>query len=107
MPIIEQKKSESAVLLVKCPERKGVVAAVSNFIYEHNGDILHSDQHQVPELKLFMMRLEWEMNGFAFPLDEFGARFADVARGFEMEWRVAEANRRPRVAILVSKSGHC
>jgi formyltetrahydrofolate deformylase len=105
MKVVPQKKS--AVLLVKCPERKGVVAAVSNFIYEHNGDILHSDQHQVAELKLFMMRLEWEMEGFAFGLDEFGEKFAAVAREFEMEWRVAEADRRPRVAILVSKSGHC
>ena len=101
------KNTNSAVLLVKCPERKGVVAAISNFIYEHNGDILHSDQHQVPELKLFMMRVEWDLEGFSFPLGEFYERFAAIQKQFEMECRVAHSDARPRVAILVSKSGHC
>ena len=51
----------SAILLTQCPEQKGVVAAVANFIYKHNGNILHADDHQDPEFGLFMMRVEWEL----------------------------------------------
>lgn len=97
----------NGVLLVKCPERKGVVAALANFIYAHNGDILHADEHQDPLLKLFMMRVEWGMDGFTLPLNAFAAEFKDVADEFHMEWKVASTNERPRVAIMVSKSGHC
>ena len=97
----------SGILLVKCPERKGVVAALANFIYAHNGDILHADEHQDPLLKLFMMRIEWNMEGFTLPLKNFAAEFKEVAAEFQMEWRVASANERLRVAIMVSKSGHC
>jgi len=97
----------SAVLLTKCPEQKGIVAAVADFIYKHNGNILHADDHQDPELQMFMMRVEWDLEGFDFDLKEFGARFAPVAKKFKMEWQAAHANHRPRVAILVSKSGHC
>jgi len=53
----------SAILLTQCPEQKGVVAAVANFIYKHNGNILHADDHQDPELRMFMMRVEWELEG--------------------------------------------
>jgi formyltetrahydrofolate deformylase len=97
----------SAILLTKCPEQKGIVAAVADFIYKHNGNILHADDHQDPELQMFMMRVEWDLEGFDFDLEEFGARFAPVAQKFKMEWQAAHANHRPRVAILVSKSGHC
>ncbi|MEO5936112.1 MAG: formyltetrahydrofolate deformylase [Terriglobales bacterium] len=98
----------NAVLLVKCPERKGVVAALANFIYAHNGDILHAEEHQDPLLKLFMMRVEWGMEGFTLPLDgAFAAEFKELFDEFHMEWKVALTNHRPRVAIMVSKSGHC
>jgi len=97
----------SAILLTQCPEQKGVVAAVANFIYKHNGNILHADDHQDPEFGLFMMRVEWELEGFDFAVDEFGAHFAPVAQKFKMQWRVARSGYRPRMAILVSKSGHC
>jgi len=97
----------SAILLTQCPEQKGVVAAVANFIYKHNGNILHADDHQDPELRMFMMRVEWELEGFDFELDEFAARFAPVVQKFKMHWQVARSGHRPRVAILVSKSGYC
>lgn len=97
----------SGVLLVKCPERKGVVAALANFIYAHNGDILHTDQHQEPEQRLFMMRIEWKLEGFTLSLNDFAREFKEVADEFQMEWKLATASDRPRVAIMVSKSGHC
>ena len=54
-----------------------------------------------------MMRLEWNIEGFTLPLKDFGTEFKEVAAEFQMEWKVAAAGDRPRVAIMVSKSGHC
>ena len=54
---------DSAVLLIDCPDRKGLVARVSTLLYEHGANILHADQHQDHELGLFFMRVEWALNG--------------------------------------------
>jgi formyltetrahydrofolate deformylase len=97
----------SAILLTRCPEQKGVVAAVANFIYQHNGNILHADDHQDAAFGLFMMRVEWELEGFDFSLDDFDRHFTPVAQTFRLEWRVAQSHHHPRMAIMVSKSGHC
>jgi len=99
--------SDTAVLLLRCPERKGVVAAVASFIYQHNGNIVQADEHQDPELKLYFMRVEWELHDFRLSLEEFTERFAPVAAEFDMNWRLRPASYRPKVAIFVSKSGHC
>ena len=105
--VAPKSKPNSAVLLLQCPERKGVVAAVANFIYSQNGSIAHADEHQDPELGLFMMRVEWSLEDFKLPLEHFAHHFEPIAREFQMKWRIAESNVRPRVAIFVSKSGHC
>jgi formyltetrahydrofolate deformylase len=99
--------ADNGVLLLRCPEQKGVVAAVAGFIYEHNGNIVRADEHQDPDQKIYFMRVEWELGDFTLSIDEFRERFAPVARDFAMAWRVARTTDRPRVAILVSKSGHC
>ena len=54
---------DSAVLLIDCPDRKGLVARVSSLLYGHGANILHADQHQDHELGLFFMRVEWALNG--------------------------------------------
>lgn len=54
---------DSAVLLIDCPDRKGLVARVAGLLYEHGANILHADQHQDHELGLFFMRVEWGLNG--------------------------------------------
>lgn len=100
-------KSNSAILLLQCPERKGVVAAVANFIYSHNGNISHADEHRDTEAGVYMMRLEWSLDDFKLPLEHFAHHFEPIAQQFEMKWRIAESNYRPKVAIFVSKSGHC
>jgi formyltetrahydrofolate deformylase len=97
----------SAILLVECPDRKGVVAAIADFIFRHNGNILHADQHQAAELKLFLCRVEWDLADFAMDIEEFPRRFAPVARKFRMRWRLALSAHRPRVCIMVSKHDHC
>ena len=97
----------SAVLLLSCPDQKGLVAAIANFLLTYNANILHADQHQDAELKLFLMRVEWDLNGFSLPLEDFAAAFAPIASKHQMTWRLAESGRKPRMAIFVSKFDHC
>ncbi|MBN9520191.1 formyltetrahydrofolate deformylase [bacterium] len=97
----------TAVLLVTCPDRKGIVAGVSEFLYRHDANILHADQHQDAERRLFLMRVEWDLAGFGLDLAEFPRRFAPVADRFEMRWRLERSDQPVRVALFVSKYDHC
>jgi formyltetrahydrofolate deformylase len=97
----------TAVLLVTCPDRKGIVAGVSEFLYRHDANILHADQHQDAERGLFLMRVEWDLAGFGLDLAEFPRRFAPIADRFEMRWRLERSDQPVRVALFVSKYDHC
>jgi formyltetrahydrofolate deformylase len=97
----------TAVLLISCPDQKGLVAAIADFLLQHNANILHADQHQDAELKLFLMRVEWDLADFSLDLAEFAAAFEPIARRFGMAWRLAESSRKPRLAVFVSKFDHC
>ncbi len=95
-------------LLIDCPDHKGVIAAVSSFIALHNGNILSADQHvSDPPSGSFFMRMEIEGDRFGLGRDEFDAAFAPLARQHTMRWRVSYTDRPKRMAILVSKGGHC
>ncbi len=97
----------TAVLLISCPDQRGLVAAIAEFLLKHEANILHADQHQDAELKLFLMRVEWEMTGFTLDLADFAAAFQPLASRFEMDWRLADSLRKPRLAVFVSKFDHC
>ena len=97
----------SAILLVSCPDRKGVVAAIAEFIFRHNGNILCNDEHGDEESNLFLTRVEFDAADFDFDLAEFPQRFGPIARDFQMDWRLARSADRPRIAIFVSKYDHC
>jgi formyltetrahydrofolate deformylase len=97
----------TATLLINCPDRKGLVAAIAEFLYRHNANILHADQHQDAEQNLFLMRVEWDLTGFNLSPDEFEAEFAETARKFDMRWQLNLSSRKPRIAIFVSKYDHC
>ncbi|HEU4792450.1 MAG TPA: formyltetrahydrofolate deformylase [Nitrolancea sp.] len=99
--------SKSAVLLITCPDRKGLVAAIANFLYQYNANILHADQHQDSECNLFQMRVEWDMTGFTLSLDEFERRFQPLAAALQMQWHLASSERDPRTALFVSREDHC
>ncbi|MFN0125020.1 MAG: formyltetrahydrofolate deformylase [Blastocatellia bacterium] len=98
---------KTAILLIDCPDRKGLVAAVAEFLYAHNANILHADQHQDSEGGLFFTRIEWDLAEFSFDLTEFPARFAPIAARFQMRWRLEQNSVRPRIALFVSKYDHC
>lgn len=97
----------SAVLLITCPDQKGIVAGVGEFLYRHDANILHADQHQDAERGLFLMRVEWDLTGFGLDLAEFPRRFAPLADRFEMRWRLERSDHPLRVALFVSKYDHC
>ena len=97
----------SAVLLISCPDRKGIVATISDFVFRHNGNILHADEHADEESNLFLMRVEFDPAEFDIDLADFSRHFTPIAEKFEMQWRLARSNYRPKMIILVSKYDHC
>jgi formyltetrahydrofolate deformylase len=98
----------SAILLVQCPDRKGLSAAIADFIFQHNGNILHVEQHQAGDAALcYLARTEFSLDAFALDVKAFAAEFAPIADKFQMQWRLALGSYRPRVAIFVSKYDHC
>jgi formyltetrahydrofolate deformylase len=97
----------TATLLINCPDRKGLVAAIAEFLYRHNANILHADQHQDAENNLFLMRVEWELNDFGIAPESFAEHFSPVADRFQMQWQLKLSRQRPRVAIMVSHYDHC
>jgi formyltetrahydrofolate deformylase len=97
----------TAILLVTCPDRKGLVAAIADFILKHNGNILHADEHGDAESRLFLMRVEFDSSEFDIDLTEFSRHFSPVADKLGMNWRLAQSSYRPRMAILVSRYDHC
>ena len=97
----------SAILLIHCPDRKGIVAGVSGFLHRHGANILHADQHQDNDLGLFFMRVEWDLADFALDDAAFRAEFQPLAESFQMQWQLAYSAARPAVAIFVSQQQHC
>ena len=78
----------TAILLIDCPDRKGLVAAIAEFLYRHEANILHADQHQDAERGLFLMRVEWDLAGFDLTPDECARRFRPIADLYRMNWRL-------------------
>lgn len=126
--------SDTAVLLIDCPDQTGLVARVSGLLYEHGVNILHADQHVDHETGLFFMRVEWALNGERrrqelpqsllsessaanaeavedggepFDLDRFRAAFIPLASELAMHWSLSSSARRPRVALFCSHYLHC
>lgn len=98
-------------LLISCPDKKGLIAAISSFIAMHDGNILSADQYVSEEgangSGTFFMRLEIEGRGFGLKRDEFGPAFAPLARQHKMDWRLCYTDTPKRMAILVSRYDHC
>lgn len=97
----------TATLLINCPDRKGLVAAIADFLYRHDANILHADQHQDAENNLFLMRVEWDLNGFGIAPETFAEHFSPLAQRFQMQWQLKLSQQRPRMAIMVSHYDHC
>src|SRR5258706_6932853 len=105
--IIASPVKNTAILLVDCPDRRGIVAEISEFLYRHNANILHNDQHQDADLGLFLTRVEWDLSDFKLGISDFKKAFAPIAGKFGMRWRLETSAARPRMAIMVSQYTHC
>ena len=101
------KDSPTAILLVSCPDQPGIVAGVSAFLYENQGNIVDVDQHVDSEYGVFLMRVEWETNGFAVARDEIGSAIAPLAEKFSMDWSLYFSDIVPRAALFVTRDNHC
>lgn len=97
----------SGILLLDCRDRRGIVAAIADFLYAHGANILHADQHQDNEAGMFFMRVEWSLDGFDLCERTFREQFGAVAREFRMHWRLAWPAAVSRIAIFVSRYQHC
>jgi formyltetrahydrofolate deformylase len=97
-----------AVLLIRCADRPGIVAAVSTFLFQHGANVVDLDQHSTEEVPgTYFMRLEFQTGGLDVPLDRLGPLFgAEVGDRMGMEWRLASHGERRRVAVLVSRHDH-
>ncbi|MCB6185210.1 formyltetrahydrofolate deformylase [Leeia sp. TBRC 13508] len=97
----------TATLLISSPDRKGLVAAIADFLYKHNANILHADQHQDATEGIFLMRVEWDLADFTLSLADFPAAFDKAMADFDMNWQLVDGRKRTRMAIFVSKFDHC
>ena len=103
-----EKKANRARMLISCPDRPGIVAAVSQFLYEQGANIVQSDQYSMdPDGGMFFMRLEFDLPDLEQRIAALQEDFTRVADRFQMRWSVYRAARRKRIAIFVSKEDHC
>ena len=100
-------KPPTATLLLSCPNQKGLVAKVSQFLYEHGADITHADHHIDHEASIFFMRVEWRTEAFDLGPEETRDRFGELAEKLEMRWQLHDSSQVQRVALFVSKQDHC
>jgi formyltetrahydrofolate deformylase len=99
---------KKAILIVQCLDQKGIVAAVSKFLFSYNGNILEVDQHVDGDMGMFFMRASWELDSFHIPREEIKARFtAEVGIEFQMKFSLYFNFPKPRMAIFISKLSHC
>jgi len=96
-----------AILLISCQDQKGITAAVTNFIFQNHGNIIHADQHIDEQSNTFFMRIEWSLDGFKIKREDIQPAFSVVAKPFNMTWKLSFSDQKIRVAIFVGKHLHC
>ena len=97
----------NAILLISSADQKGITAAVTNFVFEHKGNILHADQHIDDQENIFFMRIEWSLEGFNLKRDQIATSFKSIADKFSMDWQLSFTDEVDRMAVFVSKHVHC
>jgi formyltetrahydrofolate deformylase len=97
----------TATLLLSCPDRKGLVAALSQFLYDHGANILDAQQHTDLTEGMFFQRIHFDMAELDIPRDQLETLLEIECGRYKMRWRISYSDRRKRVAIFVSKFEHC
>lgn len=104
----QPSERRSATLLIHCPDQRGLIAAVTGFISQNNGNILDLDQHVDAQKQVFFMRAVWDVEDFDIPPEAIGERFREtVAEPYRMNWQLHFSDSRPRMALFVSRLSHC
>ncbi len=99
---------DSAIIIITCSDKPGIVAAVTGFIHEHNGSIINLEQHVDTQQSQFNMRLEWDISKFKIDNENIHAVFKkEIADKFDMSFDVHFSNEIPKIALFVSKLSHC
>ncbi|NCD31974.1 MAG: formyltetrahydrofolate deformylase [Spartobacteria bacterium] len=98
---------KTAILLISCPDRMGINTTVTRFVSEHNGNILHLDQHVDQVENVFFMRIEWDLDGFSVPENEITAHLTPIALDFDMTYELHFSDTTQRIALFVSRFPHC
>jgi formyltetrahydrofolate deformylase len=98
-----------ARLLVSCPDRPGIIAAISRFLHEREANIVSSDQHSTdPEGGTFFLRMAFTVDHLTVSREALTREFAaEVAEPLQLTWRIRYVDQRPRMAIMVSREDHC
>lgn len=99
--------SSVAILLLSCPDQKGLVARIAQFIYENGGNILDLEEHVEPEEQYFFIRVAWELQNFAIPVADLHEAFNMLAESINATWQIKFLQDKMRVVIFVSKYDHC
>lgn len=97
----------TAILLISCPDQKGITASITDFIYKHQGNIEHADQHIDFQSNIFFMRIEWSLDNFNLPKEQISKEFSCLADKFKMNFSLHFSSQTPRMAIFVSQQTHC
>lgn len=98
----------TAILLAYCPDQRGIVAKVTEFIDNNTGNIVYLDQHVDFEEQMFFMRLEWELDKFLIPAEKIADYFqTQIAKKYSMSFELYFSFNTSRMAIFVSKLSHC
>jgi formyltetrahydrofolate deformylase len=105
---MENNNKNTATILMHCPDQKGIVAKVTEFLSENNGNIVYLEQHVDHQEGIFFMRLEWDLEKFAIPENKIADYFNTlIAQRYGMTWSIQFSGQTPRMAIFVSKMSHC
>lgn len=107
--IFKSKKMKStAILLLHCPDKQGIITEVTKFITDNKGNIVYLDQYVDREDGMFFMRIEWELDGFIIPREKLEEYIYTLyAQRYQMTFNLYFNDRCPRMAIFVSKMSHC
>lgn len=106
--MVEKKKQNTAVLLMHCPDKPGIIAVITEFINANGGNILYLDQYVDRVNGVFYMRVEWDLDNFGIPSEKINDYFQTLyAQRYELTYKLSFTSKPQRMAIFVSKMSHC
>jgi formyltetrahydrofolate deformylase len=100
-------KNLTATLLLSCPDRRGIVSQIAQFIFERSGNIIDLDEHVDEDDHIFFLRVTWDMITFSVPPDKLEEEFQPIAREYQAKWFIRLNQNKRKIAIFVSKYAHC